>query len=169
MTSLITHGKTPRDRLLQAEAILSDKVNGMPVSAIMEKYDISQPTVYRRIQQAIDYRIPENVDQLREEQNAILDELMVDMAKHREAADALIQLGITHEDIAVIDRGMAQRAKAVEMKIRIADRRAKLNGLDAPVKVDANVTVTTPLDTAINDLVNQLDAADEDVDAPAPS
>ena len=162
-------GKTERQRLAEAEAILSDKVNGYTVSRLMEKYDLSEKTVHRRVNEALERRLPATVESYREQQNALLDELMDDAVKHRDAADALIQLGVTANDVAVITAGMAQRAKAHDMRLRVSERRAKLNGSDAPIKTDLSVTVTTPLDTAIEGLVSQLDALDQEpADAPAP-
>lgn len=153
------NGKAERDRLAEGEAILSDRANGMSSSALMEKYGISKATLSRRIHQALDARLAVTVDQYREEQNALLDEQMQRLQRHMAAAATMIELGNNTGDAALIDRGLQHHLKTIEALNRTMERRARLNGLDAPVKVDAQVTVTTPVDAAVDDLARQLQGA----------
>lgn len=159
MTALITHGKSEKDRLAEAERILSDKINGMPVSQIMEKYSCSKQTVYNRIDAAVDARVAPTVDRYREMMNAAYDEQMVSCQKHRSAAVTLIEQGATMEDPKILAQGMAEHARALELISRTREAQRKLNGLDMPVRADVHVTVTTPLDNSIEALVEQLDHA----------
>ena len=75
MTALIINGKTDRDRIAEGEAILRDRVHGMSQSALMEKYGVPRTTLHRRINDALSARLALTVDQYREEQTALLDDL----------------------------------------------------------------------------------------------
>ena len=158
---MVKHGgKSDKDRLAEAEAILSDKINGMPVSQMMEKYGISKATVYRRIEDAVDARIAPTVDKYREQMNAAYDEQVVRANQNIAGCMSLIDM-ITRDpeakpgDLAV---AISAHARAIELLNRIREAQRKLNGLDMPVKADVTVTHVTPLDTEISDLVSQLDA-----------
>lgn len=151
-------GRSEKDRLVQGEQILSDKANGMRISAIMEKYGLSRPTIHRRINQAIQARLALTVDQYREEQNSILDEQMQRLQRHMDAAVTMIELGNTTGDSDLIDRGLQHHLKATAVLQNTLERRARLNGLDAPVRIDAVVSLTTPVDEAVTALVRELDA-----------
>lgn len=150
-------GKSEKQRLAEGEAILSDHVNGMPMSQILEKYEISSATAYRRIDAAIKARIAPTVDAYREQQNVILDQQVVRVNQHLAAAHTLMAKGEEASDLAAMERGMQHHLKAMELLTRVVERRAKLNGLDMPVTANLNVTVTTPFDTAVDGLVAALD------------
>lgn len=152
-------GKSEKDRLAEGEAILSDRANGMPVSAMIEKYGLSKATIHRRIDQAIEARLAVTVDQYREQQNAILDEQMQRVQRHMDAAVTMIELGNATGDAALLDRGLQHHLRATGMLNNTLERRARLNGLDAPIKVEAQVTVTSPIDTAVEELVQGMQDA----------
>lgn len=44
---------------------------------------------------------------------------------------------------------------------RLLIRRSKMIGYDAPIQVDSSVTLRTPLDDSISDLLTQMDSADK--------
>ena len=57
-----------------------------------------------------------------------------------------------------INKGVAV-ARNVEVALRVSERRARLLGLDAPERVDAQVTETTVFDTEFTALVREVQAA----------
>lgn len=149
-------GKSGGDRLAEGEAMLRDRALGMQPSEMCAKYGVSKATLYRRLDEAVKARLAPTVDAYREEQNRLLDDLMHRWQQQAEAADAMIHEGTIAESWTLVDRGMTKRAEALLGMLRVSERRSKLNGLDAPVKVDATVTHTTPIDTAVADLARQV-------------
>lgn len=152
-------GQTHRDRLAEGEAILRDRALGLQVSELCSKYDVSVPTLYRRIDDALKARVAPTVDAYREEQNALLDELMHRWEQQAQAAGIMIHEGTVSESHALVDRGMTKHAEALNGMLRVSERRAKLNGLDAPAKAEVTVTMTTPIDDAVAALVAEVERA----------
>lgn len=156
ITTARSKGKDSKARLVEAEQILSDKINGMPVSQIMEKYSCSRQTVYNRIDAAVDARVTPTVDRYREMMNAAYEEQMVSCLRHKAAALVLIEQGTTAEDSKVLMQGMAEHARALDMIARTREAQRKLNGLDMPVRAEVTVTVTSPIDAEVEALAAQL-------------
>jgi len=152
-------GKDAKDRLIEGEQILTAYNNGHPVSELAERWGYAPSTIHNRLKVAIEARIAPTVDEYRAIQNALLDDQMMRIEEQVDAAMKLIVLGTEQKDASVIDRGMTQRLRALEARTRIAERRAKLMGLDMPTKVDATLTVTTPVDTAVAGLLAEMDQA----------
>jgi hypothetical protein len=151
-------GKDERDRLIEGEQILTAYSNGHPVSELAERWGYAPSTVHNRLKAAIAARISPVVDEYREVQNAVLDDQMLKLEEQLDAAMRLVALGTEQKDAGVIDRGMTQRLRAIEARTRILERRARLNGLDMPVKAEVSVSVTTPVDTAVSGLLAEMDA-----------
>lgn len=149
-------GKTERERLEEGEAILVDWKRGVRTSELMTKYNLSSATIYRRMDAAIKARIAVTVDEYREGENAHLDDIRARLEQQHNAAEAMIQQGIDAEDMSLVERGMTHRLAALDRMLRLSERRAKLNGLDAPARADVTVTVTTPLDAEVSALVEEL-------------
>jgi hypothetical protein len=150
-------GKGDKERLAEGEAILRDRSHGMQVSALMEKYGLSEKTVYRRLDDALAARIAPTVDAYREQQNALLDDVAEKWRQQLAGAEAMIEAGTKAENMGAVDRGVARRAEALNGMVRVSERRARLNGLDAPIKVEAHVTHSTPIDDAVSALVGELE------------
>lgn len=150
-------GKTEADRLREGEQILSDRINGMPVSQMMEKYSCSRQTIYNRIDQATKARVAPTVDAYRQQMNAAYEEQMEMALRHKAAALSLITMADAKGDPKALTAGMMEHARAFDMIARTREAQRKLNGLDLPVTANVNVTVTTPFDSAVDDLVAQLD------------
>lgn len=149
----------PRDRLLEAETILRDSNRGMTPGQLMEKYGISKATLYRRLNTAVQARLAPTVDEYRERQNAHLDDMLARWEQQVAAADILIEQAQVTESWAMFDRGVKMRETALQGILRVAERRARLMGTDAPVKADVSVTVTSATDAAIEQLAAQIGAA----------
>lgn len=163
MTGAITastyDGKTDNDRLQEAEAILADRNAGMRVSEMCTKYGVSQATLYRRLDAAIASRLIPTVEAYRERQNALYDDLMAKWTKQLAVADVMAEHAMTTESMADLERAFKMRADALVGCERIAARRDRLNGLEAPVKVEARVTVSSPVDDAVAALVRDIETA----------
>lgn len=145
-------GKTEGDRLREGERILSDKINGTPISQIMEKYGLSKATVYRRIDQATEARLVPTVDRYREQMNAAYEEQVVRANQNIEGCLRLIEIVTAGTDVAAVERALAAHARAVELLNRTREAQRKLNGLDLPARVDVTVTVQDETERAISDL-----------------
>lgn len=152
-------GKTSKQRLAEGEAILSDRNAGMHVSEMCAKYGLSPATVYRRIDEAIAARVAPTVDAYREQMNAHLDDLAREWNRQLDVGSVIVTQGTDSENLAMVERGLAIRAAALAGMLKVTERRARLMGTDAPVRVDATVTHTTPIDTAVADLVAQVERA----------
>jgi hypothetical protein len=152
-------GKSKNDRLAEGEAMLRDRALGVQVSDLCAKYDVSPATLYRRLDDAVKARIAPTVDAYREEQNRLLDDLMSRWQQQSDAADAMVQAGLIEESMGLVERGMARRSEALNGMLRVSERRSKMNGLDAPVKVDAHVTVSGALDQRIDEMLAEMERA----------
>ena len=153
------NGKSARDRLVEGEQILARYNNGAKVSQLMEEFGLSHGTVHNRITEALKARIAPTVDEYRAAQDALLDDQMTKIEEQIDAARQLLALGVEQKDASVIAAGMNQRLRAIEVRTKIAERRARLWGLDAPVKAEVQVTVSTPIDLAVDELAKQLQDA----------
>jgi len=147
--------------------MLADRNAGMRISQLADKYRISTTTVERRLHDAIHARLALTVDAYRESQNALLDETAAQIQRNMDAADEMVRLGITHENAGWVDRGLNQRAKAIDAIVRLAERRARLNGLDAPIQVTQTVTmVQGGVDAELERLTNALGMGPIPTEAP---
>lgn len=146
------NGKTKRQRLIEGEQMLADSLAGMRQSEMLVKYNVSRATLSRRLTQATAARIAPTVDEHRRRQNAFLDEQAARWTAQLEAVNAiLVTPGID------IDKALTQRARALDGLLRTEERRARLNGTDAPVKVDATVRDVTPtIDSAVLALAEEI-------------
>jgi len=148
-------GKTARDRLVEGEAMLRDRTFGMTLSALMAKYGYSKPTVIKRLDTAIAARITTTVDASRHQQNDAIALAMTKLGETLEAAEIMIQIATETRSIAGIERAASLRLQTLRtMEVYLA-RRAKLNGLDAPSRVEGHLTIVTPIDQSIEDLIRE--------------
>lgn len=98
---------------------------------------MSHETARRRVEKAIDERVRPQAEQYVEEELARLDRYLTKL----------------EPGVAVGDE------KAVNAALRVSERRAKLLGLDQPVKVDAQVVQVTQEDLELQELVREAKAA----------
>jgi hypothetical protein len=151
-------GKGSKERLLEGEELLRLKALGWQASALCEKFNVSRATLYRRLDDAVKARLAPTVDAYREEQNRLLDDLMGKWSAQCDAGEVLVAHGATTEDMALVERGAKMRGDALNGMLRVSERRAKLNGLDAPVRAEVSVSVTTPVDAAVAALAAEVEA-----------
>jgi DNA-binding Lrp family transcriptional regulator len=153
-------GKTEGDRLREGERILSDKINGTPISQIMEKYGLSKATVYRRIDQATEARIAPTVDAYREQMNAAYDEQVVRANQNIEGCLRLIEIVTAGADVAAVERALAAHARAIELLNRTREAQRKLNGLDMPARAEVSVVHHDAKDLELAEMVRQAKSRD---------
>lgn len=148
-------GKSSSERLAEAEQILTDRMNGMQVSALMAKYGYSRGTIVNRINAAVDARISPTVDKYREMEGQYLDGIADDIERMKNAAKEIVMSGINSGDITMIDRGLEAFNRATSQSLRLSERRSKLYGLDSPVKVEAVVATVTQEDLEMQELIRE--------------
>lgn len=158
MTSMLTtaqhSGRSEKDRLIEGEQILADKALGVRLSDIMTKYGLSKATVHRRIDEAVKARLAVTVDAYREQQNALLDDMAVKWQGQINMGEELFRQGTLTENMIMIDRGVDIRERGLVGLLRVVERRSKLNGLDAPVRVDAVIVHHDAKDLELAEMVS---------------
>ena len=144
-------GKTKAERMAEAQRILEAHLAGVPAYDICREYGISKPTMYRRIQKALQFRIAPDVDRYRQEQGARLD-----MYRRRLLEELARPGGIlmTEGGLPIpVGRLMGTDAAAVVGKLLATEERlAKLYGLDAPAKVEHSVNVQDSFERLLEEL-----------------
>lgn len=132
----------------RAQAMMKRRTEGATWETIAEEFGYTNRSSPRQlVQRVLDTMTVETVDQYRELSNARLDV----------GLRALVPL---IED-AKADPNV--RIRAVDSLIRLEARRARLNGLDAPVKVEVSAGVQAELDDALRELRDALGPDDSTV------
>lgn len=135
-----------RDPLVKAEQerrILAMWIAGESPSSIADSVGLSESTVQRVRKAALQEAVPARdakAEELRELELQRLDELQA--AHWAIATNPMLYAGGTHKSAGIV--------------LSCIDRRAKMLGLDAPVRVDARVQ--GQLDAEIEQLIEQLEA-----------
>jgi len=154
-------GRGPDDRRSKGEFILSQRNKGQKMVAIAHDLGVSEPTAYAWMKLALAARIAPTVDEYRAQQNDTLDERAAMLQQQIDACDAML----TAKD----DEGngpsanmvlsiMSARASYVALLLRLDERRAKLNGLDAPVRADVTVTHQDGEDAELQQIIRESQA-----------
>lgn len=166
-------GKSEQQRLREGEQILRARNAGVTISELMAQTGMSQASVYRRLQKALSERLAETVDEYRAAQDEVLDNLM---ARHEEGLDRVERifdhaLGRTETvngvevnapDFDTCERMLNQRTKILDSILRVAERRARLHGLDRPAEVNVSVTEVTQQDAELAAMIRQAKAKAHD-------
>lgn len=132
--------KDPLVKAWQATKILSMWIAGDPPSRISEEVGLSESTIYRVRKEALQAAVPlrgAKAEELRELELQRLDELQA-----------------AHWPVAV--SAGENSDKSAKIVLGCIDRRVKMLGLDAPVRVDARIQ--GQLDAEIEQLIEQLSA-----------
>lgn len=151
-TSKRHSGRGKEDRRSLGEIVLSKRTRGERMYEIAAELHISEQTAREYMRLALDARIPPTVDEYRRIQNDTLDQREVMMRQALDALDAM--LGQLDEgQFALATSLLAERRQTIAALIRLDERRSKLNGTDAPVRVDATVTVNDSEDAELAELI----------------
>jgi hypothetical protein len=118
------------------------RLTGMSLDRIAKETRLSKGTVHNRIQAEIAARVLPLADEVRKMELDRLDRWL-------EKLDAQIQ----------DDEAAGRVARNIEVAVKVAERRAKLLGIDAPEKVEATVHEVTQEDIALAELVREAQAA----------
>lgn len=167
-------GKGVHDRRAEEELVYKRRViEGATVYTIHKETGLTEGTIYRRLDAAMKARIAPLVDEYRKQQNDLLDGLMEKQTQQLDAYERAVEhetrrmemqavrLGVPVGMVPVPDAyfaALAGRQRAVDALLRVSERRAKLNGLDAPIKVEATVTEVSQADIALQEMVAEAKA-----------
>lgn len=131
----------------RAEA-LSLRLAGFTYAQIAERLKINESSAHELVNRRI-VDVDENIEQLRAIENARLDKAQS----------------------AIWNKVLGGDEKAIDAFLRISQRRSRLNGMDAPQKVELGVRVRTEMEQALGELrqivmeqIEDADVIDEDGD-----
>ena len=151
-------GRGYRDRLALGERVLALRNEGWTMPMVAKELGISRATADRYLQVALAERVPPTVDEYRRQQNDRLDATQRTISENMEYADWLGRRGVAEENPKMVEQAIALRGQQVALQLRLDERRARLNGLDAPVKVDATVTQVDPADAELAAMIREMKA-----------
>jgi len=156
-TSKRHSGKGRDDRRHLGEIILSKRTAGEPMYLIAAELRISEDTARNYMKLALDARIPPTVDEYRRVQNEQLDQREQALRAQVSACDAIL----TMPDVtaSMMLSAMSERRQTIATLIRLDERRAKLNGTDAPVRSDVTVTMQDGEDAELQEMIAEQRAA----------
>jgi len=144
-----------RERRDIGEKLLTARNRGIKLHEAVVEYGISERTGIRYINETIDSRVVPTVDAYRKQQNDLLDETQQKIADQYDIARELGARGIETQNATLLEKAAAIRATAIGLQLRLDDRRAKLNGLDAPIRVDAVVTTQDVADAELQQMIRE--------------
>lgn len=152
-------GRGPDDRRALGETILAARNKGQKMYAICADLGISEPTGYEWMKLALNARIAPTVDEYRRQQNDALDERAAMLQQQIDACDAMLTDPVDPPTKSMLLAIMAERRQTVIGLAKIDERRAKLNGLDAPVRTDVTLTVHDNEDAELAEMLAEARAA----------
>lgn len=155
-------GRGPYERMQVAERILDARNRGVTMYEIAKTEGISRETAQRYLRAALEARQALAVDEFRKQQNDSLDLSERQIQEQMDLAEHLAREGAKRHDFDLVIRAAAIRDRAIGKRLSLAERRARLNGLDAPVQVQATVTHLDAVDAELADLVRQAEQAAEE-------
>lgn len=100
--------------------MLELRKQGWTYQAIGDKFGMTAPSAYERVKKALHASVAEPAEDVRQMELERLDHLYQKLSPKVEAGDT----------------------RAIQTALSIMDRRAKMLGLDSPVKVEADIQVT---------------------------
>lgn len=153
-------GRSKADRLAMGERILDGRNRGKTMPVLADELGLSLSTAERYLSLVIGLRTPLAVDEFRRQQNDRLDLTQRQVDEQVKLAEDLMAQAMRADppSVAGVERASALRMQAIALQLRVDERRARLNGLDAPIKVDATVTQVDPMDAELAELLRQAKA-----------
>lgn len=147
----------------QAGQMFEDRVRGMTLREIAEKYEVSLATVRRRLATHMPEVLDKSVTKFRAVEMHKLDQLedkvdeIIGKVHYTVSHGRVIYLEDPDTGLSIPLEDSAPILQAIQTKLRIAERRAKLLGLDRPYKAEVNVNKTvTPDDDSLKKLLEDL-------------
>lgn len=172
-------GRSQAEKAVIGERVLREKLTGRFMVDIAKDIGISTVTAYRYMNAALDRREVAAVEDFRKFANEHLDDIEQQVAGQIELAEHLIRKGgemvlgggaeALGAGYTLIERGAKLRDRSIVRRISLAERRAKLNGLDAPVVVQATVVTLSEVDADLAAMVAEAERrmADDPAGRPA--
>lgn len=154
-------GRGPYERRAMGEDILARRNQGQTIYTISQSLGVSEQTVYRCMRLALAARIAPTVDEFRRQQNDRLDQTQREIEENTRAANEMARHALLDPlapKIGLLQTSIDLRTKQIALQLRLDERRAKLNGLDAPIKVDATVTPVDPFDAEMSEMIRRAKA-----------
>lgn len=148
-------GRGHADRLAMGEKVLAHRNNGWTMPMICKNLEVSPATARRALELVLAERIPPTVDEFRRQQNDRLDQTQRTITENLELADRIGRMGVEQDSVKLVEQAIAIRSQQIALQLRLDERRARLNGLDAPVKVDATVTQVDPADAELAEMIRE--------------
>lgn len=155
-TSKRHSGRGSDDRRSLGEAILARRNRGEKMYEIVAELKISENTALAYMKLALDARIPPTVDEYRRQMNDQLDERAKMLQQQIDALDGMLNLPDVTATMAL--SVLAERRQTVATLVRLDERRAKLNGTDAPVRSDVTVTMQDGEDAELQEMIREQKA-----------
>lgn len=128
----------------QVAGVIADRVRGMPLKAVAQKWDISPETVRLWCGENLTSRLTTDVDKLRAEAAQQLDVV-------RREAWGMYEAGKTVGQPRTMDNALSRVESATMSK-------AKLEGAIRPVRVDVQVTAVTEAEKELQEMINEAKA-----------
>lgn len=135
--------KSPQEMAAEAKECFDRRVAGQRIDQIALALGISHGTVVNRLKAGTVAAVSPSVEAYRAQQDARLDAVLAGLVASMEGQTAI----------------NPQVAMAI---VRVEERRAKLHGLDAAIKVEAEHTVLTPEDVALREMMSNARARQEE-------
>lgn len=157
-------GRSPSDRRSLGEKVLAARNRGVKMHEVAKELGIGEATADRYMKLALEARIAPTVDEFRRQQNDRLDETMRRAEEQVDAANSIIADELAKRgtddrpNVSVILAALRERANGLALALRVDERRARLNGLDAPTVVNATVHQVDAEDVELAELIREEQA-----------
>ena len=129
-----------------------------PWKEVAEALGVSRPTATKLVEEYKEALLTPQAEQLRKVENEKLDRIEALAWRLLEDNHVAFQ----HGKVVTLDGKPIEDTepifKGINSVLKVAERRAKLWGLDTPVKTEHVVTTKSPIDASVMDLVAQMEA-----------
>jgi hypothetical protein len=143
--------KSDKEKLAEAEGMLRDRGLGLTQVELMNKYQVSRATLHRRLDYAIAHVLPTSVEAYRAQQNDLIDLAMSRLGHSLQQSDLMAEIAAESRNFRMLEIVITKRLEILALYL---ERRAKLNGLDAPTRLEGEVHhVHTEVDQETADLI----------------
>lgn len=156
-------GRTPNQRRELGEQILTRLNGGERLWDIAGSLEISEVTARRYRDLALSSRIAPTVDLYREQANDRLDQTQRNIEGQLAIADAIGEEAIRTESVVLLERAAKIRSDAIALQLRLDERRARLNGLDAPVEATVTIRAEDTADAELQRIIADAKAREQEV------
>jgi hypothetical protein len=146
--------KSDKEKLAEAEGMLRDRGLGLTQVELMNKYQVSRATLHRRLDYAIAHVLPTSVEAYRAQQNDLIDLAMSRLGHSLQQSDLMAEIAAEGRNFRMLEIVITKRLEILRVMALYLERRAKLNGLDAPTRLEGEVHhVHTEVDQETADLI----------------